>query len=113
MLNMYGINNCDTIRKARNWLDQHRLDYHFHDYKKNPPTEKMIRSWCREIDFNDLINRKGSTWRKLPDTAKASLDLEKAVQLMCENPSLIKRPLLDTGTAKIVGFDQTRYESLL
>ena len=110
---MYGIPNCDTVRKARKWLEANGVEYRFHDYKKNGIEEATLRQWCRELSHEELINRRGTTWRKLGEAERENLDAARAVQLMRANPSLIKRPLLDTGREKILGFDESRYQSLL
>jgi Spx/MgsR family transcriptional regulator len=113
MITLYGIPNCDTIKKARAWLDKHHIDYQFHDYKKDGITKTRLDAWCIELDFEVLVNQRGTTWRKLPDSAKEKLTKAKAINLMMENPSLIKRPILDTGKIRIVGFDEKQYQPLL
>ena len=110
---MYGISNCDTIRKARNWLEEHNIEYRFHDYRKQGLDAAMLAKWCDDFDYNELLNRRGTTWRKLGPDLKENLDRERAIRLMLEHPALIKRPLLVDGDNKILGFDQSRYESLL
>lgn len=110
---LYGIPNCDTIKKARAWLEARGVDYRFHDYKKQGIDEATLRAWCRELSADELINRRGTTWRKLDEAERQDLDADGAVRLMQRHPSLIKRPLLDTGRERIVGFDPARYEALL
>lgn len=112
MITLYGIPNCDTIKKARNWLEKHGIDYQFHDYKKDGITKTQLDAWCKELGFEVLINQRGTTWRKLPDSAKENVTKTKAINLMVENPSLIKRPILETGTIRIVGFDEKQYQSV-
>lgn len=106
---MYGIRNCDTVKRARAWLDDRGLDYDFHDYKAEGIDPARLRKWCAELGWETLLNRSGTTFRKLPDAQKQDLDLEKAVVLMTQQPSMIKRPVVDTGTRRIVGFDAERY----
>ena len=104
-LTMYGIRNCDTIRKARAWLDKSGIRYAFHDYKSAGIDAPRLRAWVAELGWERLLNRAGTTFRKLPDDAKAGLDADKAVRLMLDQPSMIKRPVLDLGDRRLVGFD--------
>jgi len=113
MIVLYGIPNCDTIKKARTWLDKQAVVYQFHDYKKEGITKTRLTQWCKELGFNALINQRGTTWRNLPSVAKENLTQTSAITLMIENPSLIKRPVLDIGHKRIVGFDETQYQLLL
>lgn len=112
MITLYGIRNCDTIKKARSWLTNSGIDYHFHDYRAAGLPEQLLRNWCRQLGWETLVNRRGLTWRKLPDEAKTSLNESAAIKLMLDNPALIKRPLLDTGTALHVGFKPEQYEQI-
>ena len=91
---MYGIKNCDTIKKARAWLDSRGIAYAFHDYKTAGLDKKQLEDWTREVGWEPLVNRAGTTFRKLSDADKANLDEAKAMRLMLENPSLVKRPVL-------------------
>lgn len=113
MMTLYGIPNCYTIKKARTWLEKHGLAYQFHDYKKEGITKTRLTQWCKELGFNALVNQRGTTWRNLPASVKEKLTQTNAITLMTENPSLIKRPVLDTGTKRIVGFDAQLYQLLL
>lgn len=110
---MYGIRNCDTVRKARAWLDERGVAYDFHDYKVAGIDEARLRGWMAELGWEKLLNRAGTTFRKLPDTEKADLDAEKAIALMLALPSIIKRPLLDLGERRIVGFSSEGYAAAL
>lgn len=112
MTTLYGIPNCDTIKKARTWLEKHGIAYQFYDYKKSGITKTQLTAWCKELGFDVLVNQRGTTWRKLPDNAKENLTNTKAIHLMMENPSLIKRPILDTGKVRIVGFDEKQYQQV-
>ena len=113
MMTLYGIPNCDTIKKARAWLDKQGVNYQFHDYKKDGITKTQLTAWCKECGFETLINQRGSTWRNLPTSAKENLTQTHAINLMMKNPSLIKRPILDIGSSRIVGFDEAQYQLLL
>ena len=110
MLDIYGIKNCNTVKKALDWLDAHNIAYTFHDYKKEGVDEKKLKAWVKELGWETLLNRQGTTWRKLPDDIKEGINHSKALQLMIENPSIIKRPLIDNGKQRIVGMDETVYE---
>lgn len=108
---LYGIPNCDTIKKARKWLESHEIAYDFHDYKKAGVDEGLLRGWIGELGWETLLNKAGTSFRKLPDADKENIDAEKALALMLANPSMIKRPVLDDGKRKIVGFKPDIYES--
>jgi arsenate reductase len=101
---LYGIPNCDTMKKARTWLEAQRLEYEFHDYKKSGIERGKLESWIRAVGWETLLNRTGTTFRKLPDAAKANLTAAKAVTLMLGQPSMIKRPVLERGQMLLVGF---------
>src|SRR5690349_2421598 len=109
---LYGIPNCDTMKKARAWLESQRIDYEFHDYKKSGIERAKLESWIRAVGWEVLLNRAGTTFRKLPDGYKTNLTEAKAVQLMLEQPSLIKRPVLERGKALLVGFSAEKYATL-
>ena len=107
---IYGIKNCDTMKKARTWLDQHGVAYAFHDYKTQGIDKAHLERWSAALGFEVLLNRAGTTFRKLPDARKQGLDAGKAMALMMEQPSLIKRPVLDLGGGRlIVGFKPEIY----
>lgn len=109
---LYGIPNCDTMKKARAWLESHDVAYEFHDYKKAGIEHETLAGWARVVGWETLLNRAGTTFRKLPDTAKQKLDERKALQLMLEQPSLIKRPVLARGQTLLVGFSPDKYAAL-
>lgn len=113
MITMYGIKNCDTIKKARNFLDNSRAAYSFHDYKVSGVEEEKLRGWVEEHGWETILNRSGTTFRALPEGDRAHIDADKAVLLMMGNPSMIKRPILDVGKRTIVGFKATTYEEAL
>jgi arsenate reductase len=106
---IYGIKNCDTMKKARAWLDTHGVAYAFHDYKALGIESGTLQRWARELGWETLLNRAGTTFRKLPEAGKAGLSEKKAIALMCSQPSLIKRPVLDMGNKLIAGFDPAAY----
>jgi arsenate reductase len=108
---MYGIKNCDTIKKARTWLEGRGVAYAFHDYKTAGIDEARLRRWCGEAGWETLLNRAGTTFRKLPDADKAGLDTDKAVVLMLAQPSMIKRPVVEGAGDLLVGFSPERYEA--
>ncbi len=110
---MYGIPNCDTIKKARAFLTKNNVAYEFHDYKKLGADRNLLLRFCDELGYENVLNRRGTTWRKLDEETKATINQENAITLMQELPSMIKRPILDTGDKLILGFDQSEYESLL
>lgn len=109
---IYGIKACDTMKKAMTWLDSQNIDYVFHDYKKLGIDEATLRIWLSKVDWSELINRRGTTWRKLSDEQKTDVDNDAAVKLMLENQSLIKRPLLERDGEISLGFKPDIYASL-
>ena len=110
---LYGIPNCDTVKKARMWLGERGVAYAFHDYKKAGIDRTSLERWCDEHGWEVVLNRAGTTFRKLPDADRANLDADKAVALMLAQPSMIKRPVLDLGDRRIVGFKPEIYEAAL
>jgi len=112
MVKMYGIPNCDTIRKARRWLDDHKIVFEFYNYKKEGVDVALLSGWIDQLGWEVLLNKRGATWRKLPDVDKQGVDRDRAIALMCDNPSMIKRPVLIAGDVIEVGFSCSRYEGL-
>jgi arsenate reductase len=110
---IYGIKACDTMKKARTWLQTHELAHAFHDYKVAGIDRASLEKWCGQVGWETLLNRSGTTFRKLPEKDKANLDAKKSVELMLAQPSMIKRPVLDTGAALIVGFKPEIYAKAL
>jgi Spx/MgsR family transcriptional regulator len=110
---LYGIPNCDTVKKVRAWLDAAGLSYRFHDYKKAGIDAVTLRSWCDEFGYEQVLNKKGTTWRQLDPALQENLNQLKAIKLMQQHTSLIKRPLLDTGSRRLLGFNLSDYQSLL
>lgn len=109
---MYGIRNCDTIKKARAWLEARQVPYEFHDYKASGIDAGTLETWCGLFGWESVCNRAGTTFRKLPDERKQHLDQRSAVRLMQEQPSLIKRPMLEVDGQWYVGFSPERYQEI-
>ena len=108
---LYGIPNCDTMKKARSWLDAHGVAYVFHDYKKEGVAEARLRRWVGIAGWEVVLNRSGTTFRKLPESERTDLDADRAVALMLSQPSMIKRPVLEAGETLLVGFTRERYDA--
>jgi arsenate reductase len=110
---LYGIKNCDTMKKAWTWLDAHGVAYEFHDYKKQGIDRATLGGWVGRLGWETLLNRAGTTFRKLPEADRQGLDQAKAIELMLAQPSMIKRPVLAAGDRLLVGFRPDVYETLL
>ncbi len=108
---LYGIKNCDTVRAARKWLDGHQIDYRFHDVRDEPLSAEQIQTWLTDLGLS-LVNKRSTTWKQLTDSERNSLDEGSAVALLLANPTLMKRPLLDTGKALHLGFKADDYQTL-
>ena len=113
MTTMFGIPNCDTVKKARAWLDARGVAYVFHDYKKAGVDPAALRHWVERLGWEAVLNRAGTTFRKLPEAARANLDAERAVALMLAQPSMIKRPMLVHGDVLEAGFRPDRYAAIM
>lgn len=112
-MTLYGIPNCNSVRKARAWLSDHGIDLPFHDFKKQGVSEELLKPWLKQVGRDKLVNRQGTTWRQLTDDAKAAVgDDASAIRLMLEKPSVIKRPVLEKDGKIIIGFDEAVYQSL-
>ncbi len=109
MTTLYGIKNCDTIKKARLWLDQKGVVYQFHDYRTDGLTPDLLKNFADELGWNAMLNRSSTSWRQLSPEQQADLTQEKALQLMLNTPTLIKRPILDTGKKLVIGFKSELY----
>ena len=112
MTTIYGIKNCDTMKKAIKWLDEHTIDYQFHDYKKAGLDKATLTDWVKQVGWQPLLNTRGTTWRKLPDAERDNVDESKAITLMLNNLSLIKRPVLEQDGTLHIGFNIAEYEQL-
>ncbi|MFW3896614.1 ArsC family reductase [Pseudomonas putida] len=110
---LYGIKACDTMKKARTWLEEKAIGYDFHDYKTQGIDRDSLNRWCDEHGWEKILNRAGTTFRKLDDAQKADLDQARAVELMLAQPSMIKRPVLDLGGKTLVGFKPDLYAAAL
>jgi len=114
MLTVYGIPNCDTMKKARKWLNDNNIEYEFHDYKKQGIDKKTLLAWEKKVGWEILLNRRGMMWRKLSDEQKADIDKTSAIEIMQDMPSIIKRPvLINEEGYMLVGFKEDEYQQLL
>ena len=109
MVTIYGIKNCDTMKRARDWLDAHGVAHDFHDYKAKGIDRGKLESWVRAVGWQTLLNRAGTTFRKLPDHDREIVSQDKAIRLMLEQPSMIKRPVADVDGRLLVGFRPDEY----
>jgi arsenate reductase len=109
---MYGIRNCDKVKQARAWLEAHGVAFAFHDYRTDGIDPAVLEQWCAELGWEALLNRAGTTFRKLPEADKAGLNERRAIALMLAQPSMIKRPLLDLGNRRLLGFKPGSYQSV-
>lgn len=112
-ITIYGIKACDTMKKARDWLDRKGVSYDYHDYKTQGIDRAHLEKWAKDVGWETLLNRAGTTFRKLPDADKANIDAQKAIALMLAQPSMIKRPVVEHGGRIIVGFKPEIYEKAL
>lgn len=112
MITLYGIPNCDTVSKARKWLTANNIDYQFHNFKKDGLEQQTLNRWLDTLGWEVLLNKRGTTWRKLPDEKKIDIDRVKAAAIMLENTSIIKRPVLEANNSIQVGFKSEQYETL-
>lgn len=114
MIKVYGIANCDTVNKARAWLDERRIPYQFVDFKKTPPGREQVAHWCAALGADAVVNRRGTTWRKLdPATQSRAATKAGAVTVLVEHPSAIKRPVIEAGAYLLIGFDAALYAQRL
>lgn len=110
---LYGIKNCDTVKKTRVWLDNNGIDYQFHDYRVDGLTLERLRHFAADLGWETMLNRSSTSWRQLSAEQQSDLTETKALQLMLEIPTLIKRPILDTGSKLLLGFKPDTYRCLL
>ena len=113
MVVLYGIKNCDTVKKARSWLDTNGIDYKFHDYRADGLTPEQLQHFAADLGWETMLNRSSTSWRQLSTVQQADLTEEKALLLMLETPTLIKRPILDTGSQLLIGFKPDIYQAKL
>lgn len=113
MIKLYGIKNCDTVKKSIKWLANNHVEYQFHDYKKDGVDLVKLTEFLKKFGWEKLLNRKGTTWRQLGEAEqKKIINDETALKLMLEKPSIIKRPIIDLGSNQIIGFDEAEFESV-
>ena len=112
MYTLYGISNCDTVKKARRWLEAHHIEYEFRDMRKPPLESKEVKALASRTDWQELLNKKSRTWRKLPDSDKDGMNKTSAIGLMQQHPMLIKRPVLVNDKTVLIGFDEAAYKNL-
>lgn len=108
---LYGIPNCDTVKKARTWLEANGIEYRFHNFRKDGIDETMIREWMKSQPLDILLNKRGTTWRQLPENTKNNIDEASAVALMVEQPAMIKRPVVVSGKRTSVGFKEKDFQA--
>ncbi len=113
MHTLYGIKNCDTVKKARSWLDGRGIEYRFHDYRIDGLDEDLLRRFSSVLGWETMLNKRSTSWRQLSDAQKNDLNERNALTLMLEIPTLIKRPILDTGAQMIIGFNAEQYRQAL
>ncbi|TYL47229.1 ArsC family reductase [Marinomonas sp. IMCC 4694] len=113
MIDIYGIKNCDTMKKAFRWLDEQQIEYRFHDYKKEDLEETQAKLWVEEFGWESVINKRGTTWRKLDDSIKKAMSNDQAINIMIAQPSIIKRPILSKNGTTILGFTPVDYANNL
>jgi Spx/MgsR family transcriptional regulator len=109
---LYGIPNCDTIKKARSWLQEQAIDYRFHDYRKQGTDLQQLQAMAAQLGWEIMLNRRGTTWRALPDGVKAQIDEASALELMLDNPAIIKRPILEQDGRLHIGFKPQQYQEI-
>lgn len=112
MLTLYGIVQCDTVKKARRWLDGHQVPYRFHDFRRDGLDARQLRGWLEDLGWQALLNRRSTTWRGLSESERTDPDATAALVLMLRYPTLIKRPVLVAGDRVLVGFDEQRYREI-
>ncbi len=112
MITLYGIKNCDTVKKSRDWLAQNNITYRFHDFRSDGLEKAQVNNWISEIGLENLVNKRSTTWKELSDSIKKDFNEQNAAIVIAENPTLIKRPLLDTGKQKHVGFKDVEYAKI-
>lgn len=112
MITLYGIKNCDTVKKARKWLDTHAIDYRFHDFREDGLEADQVNRWLQELGWEKVVNKRSTTWKQLSQQQRDTMSEQNAINIILEQPTLIKRPLLDLGNKRTVGFKDTEYQAL-
>lgn len=114
MIHIYGIKNCNSVKKSLDWMNENSVEYVFHDFKKEGVSEEQLKSWASSVNWENLINKKGTTWRKIPLELQNSMNtLEKSIPVLIENTSLIKRPVVVTEKGVVLGYDPDTYRNIL
>jgi len=112
LITLYGIKNCDTVKKARNWLDQHGVEYQFHDVRADGLEREEVQAWLAELGWQNLVNKRSTSWKALDQRTRDDMDEASALAAILQQPTLIKRPLLDTGHERYCGFAAANYEKI-
>jgi Spx/MgsR family transcriptional regulator len=112
LITLYGIKNCDTVKKARNWLDLHGVDYRFHDFRENGLERETVQGWIEELGWENLVNRRSTSWKALDAATREHMNDQSALAAIMSQPTLIKRPLLDTGHERFTGFSAASYQKI-
>ena len=112
MITLYGIKNCDTVKKARKWLEAHGVDYRFHDFREDGIERDAVAGWIAELGWETLVNKRSTSWKALDETARHNMDAALALDAIMEQPTLVKRPLLDTGKERFTGFSADNYDRI-
>jgi Spx/MgsR family transcriptional regulator len=109
---IYGISNCDTVKKAKNWLDSHNIDYNFHDFRKDGINKYIINGWLNTVAWDKILNKRSTSWRNLDASTQQAVNATNVVDLLVENPTLIKRPVMDVNDIITVGFNSDTYQGI-
>ena len=112
MITLYGIKNCDTVKKARKWLEAHSVDYRFHDFRGDGLEQEAVAAWLAELGWENLVNKRSTSWKALDEQARQNMDEDAALEAILLQPTLIKRPLLDTGHERFTGFSAADYQKI-
>ncbi len=112
MITLYGISNCDTVKRARRWLEQHGIEYRFHDFRQDGLTAAQVQAWLEELGWEQLLNRRSTSWKSLDPDARERMDDGRALDAILAQPTLIRRPMLDTGHERHTGFSPAQYQSI-
>jgi Spx/MgsR family transcriptional regulator len=112
VITLYGIKNCDTVKKARKWLEQHHVEYQFHDVREDGLQRAAVQEWLDELGWETLVNKRSTSWKALDATQRENMDASSALDAILAQPTLIKRPLLDTGHERHCGFSAANYQSI-
>lgn len=112
MITLYGIKNCDTVKKARKWLDSHGIEYQYHDFREDGLARRQVEGWLEELGWEAVVNKRSTSWKALDEAQREAMDARSALAAIIEQPTLIKRPLLDTGHERHTGFSAAGYQKI-